>query len=410
MRRQWRRAALTLAAGAVVMLLAACSALPRESGTTPESTPSPTDTLGDEGRGDIIDDTEGDDAGHGDLIDDSGPTTEFVSMTDPVANAFTVDVPAGWDSVAYTDGQIGVYRFVVNSISPDGETVIYNGDPKMPQHTSPAYAHPVIEQFASVLEYLKIESYTPASSYFPPYTETKFGGLPDFVITGVEQDAAFIADLQQQFANAGISIVDVDAVRVFFDYTAEGVPMHGVVVGSTIDSGPIWQADVGGLSTSGDVADYLPMLSRVTSTVITTEDFRQRQQAEFAQQNAQAQAFGEQMTAQHDANMAAIQASADRHQQRMQSIWAAGDASIQSFNERMATGDEIQRGFLNYINDEETTVAPSGQTYQVQTGYQRYFVNPADNSYVGGDIDFDEDDIRQLGLNPSDYQEVQPKG
>ncbi|MFB2580851.1 hypothetical protein ACEXQD_06340 [Herbiconiux sp. P15] len=333
-----------------------------------------------------------------------------MTMTDPVANAFTAQVPAGWDSVVYTDGQIGVYRFVVNSISASGQTVLYTGDPKMPQYWAPGSGNPTVEEFADVLEHAEVRAYDPASSYFPAYTESKFGGLPGFAITAVEQDAAFIAELQQQMANAGLPVLGIDAVRVFFDYTADGLPLHGVIVGSTIDSGMTWGAYVSGLSTSGDVVDYLPMLTTMSQSVRTTPDFNQRQQAEFAQQDAQMQAFGEQLSAQHDANMAAIQNSADRHQERMQAIWAAGDASMQSYNERMATGDEIQRGFLNYINDEETVVGSGGQTYQVQTGFQRYFVNPIDNSYVGGDITFDDDDIRQLGLDPAAYQEVQPKG
>ena len=121
---------------------------------------------------------------------------------------------------------------------------------------------------------------------------------------------------------------------------------------------------------------------------------------------AQIQEFGRQMTAQHHRNMAAIQQSAQLHQQRMQAIWAQGDASMKSYYDRMASGDAQHRGFLNYINDENTVTAPDGRTFQVDNGYQRYFMHKRERTYVGGDMRMDLDSLRSLGLNPGDYEEV----
>jgi hypothetical protein len=88
---------------------------------------------------------------------------------------------------------------------------------------------------------------------------------------------------------------------------------------------------------------------------------------------------------------------------------AASDASHKSFNDRMAAGDTQQRNFLNYINEESTVVDSTGKTFQVDSSYQRYFINKNDGTYVGGDIRMDADKLRSLGLNPDNYEEAKIK-
>jgi len=56
----------------------------------------------------------------------------------------------------------------------------------------------------------------------------------------------------------------------------------------------------------------------------------------------------------------------------------------------LPTVDVQHRQFLNYINDENTVQNTSGQTFQVDDGYYRYWMNTVDNTYVGGDINFGE--------------------
>ena len=83
----------------------------------------------DEGRGDLIGD-----------VDASAPTMNTGTMRDPVDDSSTVDVPAGWDSVAYSSGDFEVHRHVVSSVSPDGKTVMFVGDPSIPSCWDPAFA------------------------------------------------------------------------------------------------------------------------------------------------------------------------------------------------------------------------------------------------------------------------------
>ncbi|CAN5275265.1 hypothetical protein BH09ACT3_BH09ACT3_14970 [soil metagenome] len=338
--------------------------------------------------------------------DVSAPTTATVLMTDPVENAFTVEVPEGWSSVAYSAGQFDAHREIVNAVSPDGGTVLFLGDQKIPNYWNPATANETTRQFAETLDFMELQPYTPAEDYFTLYADTKFASLPDYEFIGFESKPELVSSIQQQFVNAGLAAPVTNAVEVRFDYSVESVRMHGVLIGITIDSGPFWQADVNGLSTDRDPDDYLPMLVAMSNSKKSNPEFMARSNANHEATMEQMRQFSAQMTAQHNANMAQIAASAAAHQNRMQAIWASNDAQIQSYNDRMASGDNIQRNFLNYINEEETVQNSSGQTYQVATGYQNYYVNKNDNSYVGGDINFGDTQLRQLGLNPDDYYET----
>ena len=73
----------------------------------------------------------------------------------------------------------------------------------------------------------------------------------------------------------------------------------------------------------------------------------------------------------------------------------------------LPTVDVQHRQFLNYINDENTVQNTSGQTFQVDDGYNRYWMNTVDNTYVGGDINFGESQPVEMGLDPGTYEEVQ---
>lgn len=341
--------------------------------------------------------------------DDSAPTKKTVTLRDPVKDAFTVKVPKGWNTVAYSSGEFGEHREVVNSVSPDGGTVLFVGDPKIPSYYNPETADPFLVQYADTTDFVELQSYVSADEYFAQYTEDKFGALPGFEIERVEDNGETAEKIHQKYAQAGLPVTQAHAVNVYFAYEAEGKTVHGLVSGMTIDLGSVWQADVTGLSTDRSVKEFLPMLSRMFRSKKTNPAFTERMNAEHARVMAQIQAGTDAMTDQHNANMAAIQGSAQRHQQRMNAITAAGDANTAAFENRMDAMDGTQRQFLNYINDEQTVVDSAGQQMQVDDGYDRYFVNKNDNSYVGGDINFDDATIRAMGLNPNDYEEVQPK-
>jgi hypothetical protein len=80
---------------------------------------------------------------------------------------------------------------------------------------------------------------------------------------------------------------------------------------------------------------------------------------------------------------------------------------MKAYYARSASSDLQHQNFLNYINEESTVVNSSGQAFQVDNKYDRYYINKNDpNKYVGGDIRLDHDKLGSLGVNPDDYEEV----
>lgn len=338
--------------------------------------------------------------------DSSAPTFEMMSVTDPVDNAFTVDVPATWDSVAYSTGGFTNARNVVSSVSPDGKTVLFMGDATLPVYWTPVDILPTTVELANVLDFYVIAEYEPAEAYFPEYVTRKFGELPGFEITSVVSKPDQVQELQQGFIDNGVPAPEAHMVDVFFDYTASGETIHALVNGMTMNGGSFWIVDLAGLATDREIEDYLPMVQAMSRSLKITDDYSARSQANHDAAMAQIQAFGEEMTRQHNANMAWIQQSAAAHQSRMEAIWAQGDASMQSYYNRMDSMDSTQRNFLNYINEEETVSGGSTGIRQVATGATNYWVNKNDGTYVGGDINFGDAQLRELGLNPNDYEQV----
>ncbi len=349
----------------------------------------------------------GADSGQGDPIpeyDTSAPTTSTITLRDPVDDSFTVEVPEGWDSVAYSSGAFEVHRNVVSSVSPDGKTVLFAGDPRLPVYWDPAGVTDIFQQTVDAFDFYEIQVYRPSEIYMPEYVMRKFGELPDFEITSVGSKPELLAQIEQSLIQE--SGFTASAAEVQFSYTASGATIHAVVVGWSLNLGTLWTTDVYGLATDRNPDDYRGMMDAMAASVTTTPEWTARSQANHEQQMAQIQAFGEEMTRQHNANMAWIAQSAAAHQSRMEAIWAQGDASMQNYYDRMDSMDNTQRDFLNYINEEETVYGGETGTRQVATGATNYWVNKYDGTYVGGDINFDGSDLRDLGLNPNDYEQV----
>lgn len=333
------------------------------------------------------------------------PTTDLVTVRDPVENAFSMDMPKGWANRAYSARVFNVHNMVTTSISPDGSVLLYSGDPSIPSHINPATAAPLHRDMAKKHPAMKLEPFTPAEVYFPAYVQRKFGRLPSFKLVSTEPDTVMAGRLAEKFAAAGVSMKPT-AANVTFTYDDGGKPMNALILGTTSDSGAFWVVTVTGITTTADPKQYLPMVEAMSRAHRMNPEWQAAEQRKHQAQMAQIEAFGRQLTAQHQRNMAAIQQSAQAHQQRMNALWSANDTSMKSFNDRMASGDKQHRSFLNYINEENTVVTSSGATYQVDGSYQRYFMNKQSHTYVGGDATMGIDDLREMGLNPGDYEEV----
>ncbi len=333
------------------------------------------------------------------------PTTETVTVRDPVENCFTVNVPKGWYNQAYVTRQYDIHREVVTCVSPNSDTVLFMGDPSIPQYWSPSHANEMTYRFAAVNPMMKIQPAQSAQTYFTSYAQRKFGKLPGYKLTGITDDPKIKSDMDKYLAKHGLQ-ANCSAVNIRFTYEDKGKKSSALIIGFVMDFGSFWMADVNGISTLGNPDDFRPMLIALTATKKTNPEWTAKQQQLHQQRMAQIEAHGRMMTDRHNQNMAWIQQSAQRHQAKMEGIWAAGDASVRNFYERSAASDGQHQRFLNYINDEHT-VTSSGKAFQVDHSYQRYFIKKGTNNYLGGDINFDSEAIRRMGLNPDDYEEAQ---
>lgn len=330
---------------------------------------------------------------------------KLVTLKDPVENAYTVGMPEGWANRTHSVRVFNIHSMLDITVSPNGSVLIYAGDPSIPQYWSPDAANPITYDMARVNPRMRIEPFRPAAAFFPEYVKRKFGKLPDFKITASGPDEELREKLQAKFDERGINM-RATAAQVAFTYTENGTRRNALIMGQCADSGAFWIPTVCGITTTGNPKDYIPMIDAIGKSRKMSQEWQALQNQKHQEAMAQIQRFGEMLTAQHNRNMDWIQQSAQRHQQRMQAIHAAGDASMKAFNDRMASSDAQHRSFLNYINEENTVASPGGKTYQVDSGYQRYFLHKRNGTYLGGDMRMDLDKLREFNLNPDDYEEM----
>ena len=347
--------------------------------------------------------------GQGDPIDDepalSEPTSETVLVTDPVAQSFTVRAPAGWDTTAYSTGMFSDHRRTVASVSPDGKTMLFAGDPYAPSYWSPSHPNnqtDFVRQWVDQSEIDEWSDYLHATVWLEDWVLRKFGALDGFTLLATTDNPAEAQRLSGIAQQAGQSL-DVSAARTTFVYTTADGTMSGLTSGVTYGNGQTWTTQVHGLSTLGNAADYEPMLDAMAASIQITPEWQSRQNQFWDGMRAQSEAFTRQLIANHNANMDWIRRSAAAHQNKMQSIWAANDAGMANYYNRMASMDGNQRSFLNYIQGENTVRNTSGQTFQVAQGAEVYYVNPSTNAAIGGNANFSEQDLIAMGLNPSEW-------
>lgn len=360
---------------------------------------------------------------------------ETETVTDPNENAFQVQLPKGWRNQAVLLRTQDSYRSIVSAQSQDGATTLFIGDPHLPNFIEPT---PMMNAHSPGVEYMvpqpRFQTYIPAEPFFLHDLQMRYQQAPGFRITGAapnpEIEQAARADAQKHGMNAHIT-----ATLIAFEFTPPGgKTVRGLLNGATINLGGYWFADVSGVTTtSGDPAPWNDILGQIKRSQQTNPQWRQQEQARHNQrmeagrmQNQNIQDQTRLNTQLHQTRMNDIQRTGDANTQRWQSQQTQNDIGHNAFMNTInaPTGGGFNAGgggesyqdtsherFMNYIKDEETVLDQSGNSYQVETGHDRYFVNTNDNTYVGTDITVDQNDLgSQMGVNnPNDFQEVQIK-
>ncbi len=327
------------------------------------------------------------------------PTDQTVLVSDPVENGFTVQMPKGWRNLAYTARSFDLTRFVLNSVSPDGSTVLFIGDPTVPLYVEPSFsAINVTRMQVKVQPLMSISEFQPAQVYFPAYVTRKFGALEGFEMLPPEDDPEALAVNEAKMKAEGTS-APLTATLIRFKYIDAGKPLYAMVSGMTVRHRDMWSVGIAGISTPGDPGQYRETIFNWIRTFKVNPEWTAKQAAMHEQRMEEIRQRG------RDGRQR-LQDMANSHQARMNAIQAAGDASMKSYYERSAASDVSQRNFLNYINEETTVASADGKVHQVATGYQRYFMHKRTGAYVGGDAHTNLDSLRKMGLNPDDYTEV----
>ncbi|GAB4455108.1 MAG: hypothetical protein OHK0029_10650 [Armatimonadaceae bacterium] len=361
--------------------------------------------------------------GYGETNGAKSADSGWVTVRDASEGAFTLQMPAGWKNEAHMTRPYEQIRSVVNSQSPDGQAFVFLGDPNLPTFTEPSFYHNMGLPAMDTNPLLRAHPYVPAQPFFADYVQQRFGNAPGFRILGVQPNPELERLIHEKAQRWGMQF-GATTITVHFEYQENGTPIRGLVYGATVNTGSVWVADVSGVLTTGNPAQYEPILRHMVASYTTDPRWQQQQNAQHQQKMAQIQAN-------HQSWMATSQAM---HQSRMDAIRHAGQVNTQMFQERQAQSDAIHASFMNslhqtpsyaepsapamqddfshqrfvnYIRDEETVVDSAGQQYQVDTGGDRYFINRNDNTYIRTDSTVERSDLHRYGVNPDDYEEGQ---
>jgi hypothetical protein len=351
----------------------------------------------------------------------------WVTMTDPNEGAFRVQMPRGWQNQALQVRPYGQVRSVVNARSPDGSVYLFMGDPNLPTFTEPSPMYGGMMPFSNPLA--QVHPYVPAEAFFADYLRQRFGRNAGFSLLGQAPNPTLERAAHEKARERG-GTVHVTAITLTFRFHDNGTPVNGLLHGMTISFGSIWVPDVSGILTTGDPAQYNEMLHYMTHSYQTSAQWRQMQDNLHAQRMHQIQTDHNSaiaaMQAGHAARMDAIHQFGATNTQMWQERQAQNDAMHQSFMDSIrqtpasvydsGTGggsgyagahDAAHQRFLNTIKEENTVVDQSGQTYQVESGHERYYINRRDNTYIGTDSATEQHHLRtRFGVNPDDYEEV----
>jgi hypothetical protein len=327
---------------------------------------------------------------------------ELEWLKDPVEAAFEVQLPKGWKNDAYLYRVYELSRNVATSLSPDGNTALFFGDPKMPYYSIPTPELNENSPFANLNPLSKYAQYETADNYFEKYVQNKFGKLPGFKITGKGECPEYISLIEKDFTKHGIRADEITTTRIFFDYDMDGKKVHALLNGTVTRYMSIWMPGVNGISTTADPTTFNDMIFKIVSTVKPSQAWLDKEKQ-----------MRDQRWAQHQQNMqnqqANMQASYQSHQIRMQNMQQSFDQHNKNWQQQQNAIDHNHGMFLNMIKEENTVSTSSGQTFQVDNSHQKYYYNKSNNTYIGTDQHTTIDDLRKNdpSINPDNYEETQ---
>jgi hypothetical protein len=362
-------------------------------------------------------------------------SVDTVLIADPNENAFTIQMPRGWNNQAFLMRTPDSYRTLVVAQSPDNSTTLFLGDPHLPQFMEPRpdmYPGSPMAQF--LLPHIRLQSFVPAELFFMQDLQQRYRQAPGFRITGSGPNPAFEQSVWETAQKRGMNI-PITSVRISFEYQENGRIKRGILNGLTYSLGIMWVAEVSGVMTTEDPTLWNEFLLQMARSLKANPHWEQQQQMLHQQKMGMMQeqtraidAQTQMNTMNHQMRMQNIQQMGATNTQRWQAQQAQNDAAFQSYMNQSQTSHQAhmnsmreqyapvpdrldpQHQFINTIREENTVVDQSGTSYQVEGHHERYYVNKYDNTYIATDAATELHDLRaKMGVDPDKYEEVRIK-
>jgi len=319
---------------------------------------------------------------------DGTEEVEFINMTEPKENAFTIDMPKDWNNMIGLERVGGETRNCGVSVSPDNKTRIFFGDPSIPVFTKPMPEIGMHEGMNTGDPRSQVMSFIPAEKFYSGYASNAFGKNQSFKIVSVEPEREVERKYRQTFEQNGMSSSGIHTACVVFEYVVKGEKYKGKVVGVSIESPYSWNTDLNGFTAPAEQYDAVnQILKTITDSYKTNPQWREKENQAFAQrmqnQQAQSNARMQQMTAGHNQRMNDMQNNWNAHQQRMGNLQQSYDQQNQSWQNQQNSIDNQHKRTIDGIREEQLVRGNNGQYGKVESGYNYYYVNPNTNNYFG---------------------------
>ncbi|MEM7657011.1 MAG: hypothetical protein AAF399_12835 [Bacteroidota bacterium] len=319
-------------------------------------------------------------------------STSFQTYADPNENAFQVQFPEGWQSQVRLMRPGGQIRSCGFSMSPDGTTRLFFGDPSIPTFFEP---NPAMGMFAGTNLGNPMTVVRPVSSiqaFLPDYVQRVYGQSADFQITAQRPNPAY-AQLQAEKARQMGLQPHMEAVDVEFQFDDQGKQVKGKIQGLMFRVNGVWGVDVNGYLTQGSEATADQFLQHMVQSYQSNPQWQAQERARNQQAMAQSQYN-------HQQRMNAMQQNFQAHQNMMQQRYDAADARNQQWRQNQELSSQSTERFIDAIWDQQV-ISHGSQSAKVDAGYNYYYVNPNTNEYIGTDNPFHPD--------PSTYEQWEGK-
>lgn len=315
----------------------------------------------------------------------AGPRVQYVKFSDPAEQAFTLDVPEGWQTQGGTNRRAAVdVVHALLTVSPDQKILIQFNDPNIPAFAIPS---PMLVStgFREGSWYSPgygvrnlVKRYTPGGQFLKEYLQQNYQPrVEQFAFVSQADRPDIVAGFNRIYAglqSAGVQFIR-HAGEAAFRFSRGGEPYVGF-----------------GMALTQVV--YMPSMQGGNWNVDTLLVYTSPEsQAEFAQSvfshmfesirwNPQWLASQQQLTA--DVSSIVAQTSQEISKIISDTYWT-----------RQGVMDNINRKFSNYIlGVTDVTDPETGQTWKVEAGHNFYWAKPGGdvvagtNTYTRPDIDF----------------------